>query len=140
MPIEALDQIRAAHLADRPQFYRDLFSGPFCGYNRPDAKVSQGAVDALWLDAMQSGLPNSYDCIKALSETDFTEDLKRFGTTPTLIIHGDDDQIVPIAPSAMRSSKLVPNAKLKVYEGAPHALPVTHRAQLHADILEFLRS
>ena len=140
LPMEALDQVRAAHLADRPQFYRDFFAGPFCGYNRPGAKTSQGAVDALWLDAMQSGLLNSYDCIKAFSETDFTEDLKRFGSTPTLIIHGDDDQIVPIGPSAMKSSKLAPAAKLKVYEGAPHALPITHREQLNADIMAFLRS
>jgi len=140
LPIEVLDQIRAAHLADRPQFYLDFFSGPFCGYNRPGAKSSQGAVDALWLDAMQSGLANAYDCIKAFSETDFTEDLKRFGSTPTLIIHGDDDQIVPIGPSAMKSSKLVPNATLKVYEGGAHALPITARERLHADILDFLRS
>jgi len=140
LPIEVLDQIRAAHMADRPQFYRDFFSGPFCGYNRSGAKSSQGAVDALWLDAMQSGLANAYDCIKAFSETDFTEDLKKFGNTPTLIIHGDDDQIVPIGPSAMRSSQLAPAAQLKVYEGAPHALPITHRERLHADILEFLRS
>jgi non-heme chloroperoxidase len=140
VPMAVFDQLRAAHMADRPQFYREFFSGPFCGYNRPGANVSQGAIEALWLDAMQSGLANAYDCIKALSETDFTEDLKKFGNTPTLVIHGDDDQIVPIAASGRLSSQLAPNATLKVYEGAPHALPVTHRERLHADILDFLRS
>jgi non-heme chloroperoxidase len=139
LPIEVLDQIRAAHMADRPQFYRDFFSGPFCGYNRSGAKSSQGAVDALWLDAMQSGLANAYDCIKAFSETDFTEDLKRFDV-PTLIVHGDDDQIVPIAASAQLSSKLVKNSTLKVYPGGTHALGDTSKDQLNADLLAFAKA
>ncbi|MPZ49399.1 MAG: alpha/beta fold hydrolase [Dehalococcoidia bacterium] len=140
VPIEALDQVRAAHLADRSQFYKDFFSGPFCGFNRPGAKVSQGIIDSFWLQSMQSGLTNAFDCIKAFSETDFTEDLKKFENTPTLIIHGDDDQIVPIGASAMKSSQLVRGATLKIYEGAPHALPATHAERLNADMLEFLRS
>jgi non-heme chloroperoxidase len=140
LPREVFDQLRAAHLADRAQLYKDFFSGPFCGFNRPGARVSQGIIDSLWLQAMQAGLTNVYDCIKALSETDFTEDLKRFEDTPTLIIHGDDDQIVPIAASAMKSSKLVKGAVLKVYEGAPHALPATHPDRLNADILAFLQA
>ena len=140
LPIEAFDQLRAAHLADRAQFYKDFFGGPFCGFNRPGAKVSQGLIDSYWLQAMQSGLANALDCIRALSETDFTEDLKKLDRTPTLIIHGDDDQIVPIGASALKSSKLVKGATLKVYEGAPHALPATHNDRLNADILEFLRS
>ena len=140
LPIEAFDQLRAAHLADRAQFYKDFFGGPFCGFNRPGAKVSQGLIDSYWLQAMQSGLANALHCIRALSETDFTEDLKKLDRTPTLIIHGDDDQIVPIGASALKSSKLVKGATLKVYEGAPHALPATHSDRLNADILAFLRA
>jgi non-heme chloroperoxidase len=140
LPIEAFDQLRAAHIANRAQTYKDLFSGPFCGYNRPGAQVSQGIIDSYWQQSMQAGLVNTYDCLKAISETDFTEDLKAFGDTPTLIIHGDDDQIVPIGVSAMKSSRLVKNAILKVYEGGPHALPATHLERLNADMLEFLRS
>ena len=139
VPIEVFDQLRAAHLADRAQFYRDFFSGPFCGFNRPGAKVSQGLIDSLWFQAMQSGLANAYECIRALSETDFTDDLKKF-SVPTLIVHGDDDQIVPIGASALQSSRLVSGATLKIYEGAPHALPATHAERLNADILEFIRS
>jgi non-heme chloroperoxidase len=140
VPVAAFDGLRAAHLANRSQFYRDWFSGPFFGFNRPGAKVSQGMIDSYWQQAMQSGLANSVDCIRALSETDFTDDLKRLEHTPTLIIHGDDDQVVPIGASALKSSKLVPGAILKVYEGGPHALPFTHMDRLNADILEFLRS
>jgi len=140
LPMEVFDQLRAAHLADRAQFYKDFYSGPFCGFNRPGARVSQGLIDSLWSQSMQAGLPNVYDCIKALSETDFTEDLRRYEDTPTLIIHGDDDQIVPIAATAMKSSRLIQRAVLKVYEGGPHAVPATHADRLNADILEFLQS
>jgi non-heme chloroperoxidase len=140
LPIEVFDQLRAAHLANRAQLYRDFFSGPFCGYNRPGAKISQGVVDSLWLQAMQAGLINVFECLKALSETDFTEDLRKLENTPTLVIHGDDDQIVPIGASALKSSKLVRGSILKVYPGGPHYLPATHREQLNGDILEFLQS
>jgi len=140
IPLEVFDGLRAAHLADRGQFYREFFSGPFCGYNRPGAVASQGMIDSLWQQSMLSGLPNAYDCIKALSETDFTEDLRRFGQTPTLFIHGDDDQVVPIGVSAMKASQMVNNATLKVYEGAPHNLPATHRERVNADILAFLQA
>ena len=139
VPMEVFDQLRAAHLSNRPQFYRDFFSGPFCGFNRPGAAVSEGVIDSLWSQSMQSGLTNAYDCIRAFSESDFTEDLKKF-SAPTLIVHGEDDQVVPIGVSAMQSSKLVNGAVLKIYEGAPHALPVTHSERLNADILEFIQS
>ena len=137
-PIETFDQIRAGVSADRSQFYKDL-SAPFYGANRPGAKVSQGIRDMFWLWSMQVGLKGAYDCIKALSGTNFTEDLKRFDI-PTLIIHGDDDQIVPIADSALLSSKIVKGAILKVYPGAPHGLSSTHKDQFNADLLTFLRS
>ena len=137
-PIEAFDEIRAGVAADRSQFWLDLASGPFYGANRPGADVSQGVRDAFWSQGMQGGLKNEFDTIKAFSETDFTEDLKKFDV-PTLIIHGDDDQIVPIGASAYASSKLVPNATLKVYEGGPHGLADTHKDWLNADLLAFLR-
>jgi pimeloyl-ACP methyl ester carboxylesterase len=114
-------------LADRAQFFLDVASGPFFGFNRPDTKVSQGLIQSWWLQGMMSGHKNAYDCIKAFSETDFTEDLKRFDV-PTLIIHGDDDQIVPIGASALLSSKLVPNATLKIYPGGGHSLGDTAAA------------
>src|ERR1035437_6025491 len=139
LPIEAFDDIRAGVLADRSQFFKDLASGPFLGANRPGAKVSQGMIDSCWLQGMQAGFKCVIDCIKAFSETDFTEDLKKFDV-PTLILHGDDDQIVPIGASALRSSKLVKNATLKVYPGAPHGLAYTHKDQLNADLLEFLKT
>ncbi len=139
LPIEKFDAIRQASLADRSQLYRDLASGPFFGANRPGAKVSQGMIDTFWHQGVMAGHKNSYDCIKAFSETDFTEDLKKFDV-PTLIIHGDDDQIVPIGASALRSSKLVKNATLKIYAGAPHGLADTHKEQLNADLLAFLKS
>ena len=126
-----------ARLADRSQLYQDIASGPFFGANRPGAKVSQGMIDSFWLQGMQAGHKNTFDCIKAFSETDFTEDLKKFDV-PTLIIHGDDDQIVPIGAAALNSSKLVRNATLKIYPGAPHGLADTHKDQLNADLLEFL--
>jgi non-heme chloroperoxidase len=135
-PIEAFDQLRAAVHADRSAFWKDL-SMPFYGYNRPGAKVSEGVRESFWLQGMMAGFPASYFCIKAFSETDLTEDLKRFDV-PTLIIHGDDDQIVPIADAALLSSKLVQNAVLKIYEGAPHGLCTTLKDRVNADLLEFI--
>ena len=139
LPIAVFDQIRLNAVADRSQLYKDFAGGPFFGANREGSKVSQGMIDSFWLQGMQSGHKNAYDCIKAFSETDFTEDLKKFDV-PTLILHGDDDQIVPIAASALRSAKLVRNATLKIYEGAPHGLAETHKKRLNNDLLEFLRS
>ena len=139
LPMEVFDGIRRSSLADRSQFYRDLAGGPFFGANRPGAKVSQGMIDSFWLQGMQAGHQNAFDCIKAFSETDFTEDLKKFDV-PTLIVHGDDDQIVPIGAAALRSSKLVKKATLKVYPGAPHGLVATHQDQLNADLLAFLKT
>jgi len=137
-PLEAFAQIRSAVLADRSQFFKDL-SAPFYGANRPDAKVSQGLRDAFWLQGMAAGFNAVFDCIKAFSETDFTEDLKKFDV-PTLIIHGDDDQIVPIAASAERSAKLIKGARLKVYKGAPHGLCSTRKDEVNADLLAFCRA
>jgi non-heme chloroperoxidase len=138
LPIDAFDQIRAAVLADRSQFWKDL-SMPFYGYNRPGAKISEGVRNSFWLQGMMAGFPASYFCIKAFSETDLTEDLKKFDV-PTLILHGDDDQIVPIGDSAMLSSKLVKNAKLKVYPGAPHGMCTTLKDKVNEDLLSFLKS
>ncbi len=138
LPIEVFDEIRKGLLADRSQFYKEL-SGPFFGANRPGSKVSQGIRDEFWLWSMSVGIKAAYDCVKAFSETDLTEDLKR-NDVPTLIIHGDDDQIVPIVASALRSSKLIKNATLKVYPGAPHGLFSTHKDQFNADLLAFLKS
>jgi len=138
LPIEAFDQIRDGCSADRSQFYKDLASGPFFGANRPGSKVSQGMIDSFWHQGMHGGNKNTYDCIKAFSETDFTEDLKKFDI-PTLIVHGDDDQIVPIGAAAFQSSKIVKNATLKIYPGAPHGLLDTHKDQLNADLLAFLK-
>jgi non-heme chloroperoxidase len=137
LPIEAFDQIRAGVAGDRSQFYKDL-SAAFYGANRAGSTVSQGVRDAFWLMSMQVGLKGAYDCVKAFSETDLTEDLKRFDV-PTLILHGDDDQIVPIADSALLSSKIVDGATLKVYPGAPHGLMATHKDQFNADLLAFIR-
>ena len=139
LPLKAFDAIRLGSNADRSQFYKDLASGPFFGANRPGSKVSQGMMDAFWLQGMQAGHKNAYDCIKAFSETDFTEDLARFDV-PTLIIHGDDDQIVPIGASALLSVKLIKDAKLKIYAGAPHGIGYTHQDKLNADLLEFVQS
>ncbi len=139
LPIEAFDAIRQGSTADRSQFYKDLANGPFFGANRPDSKVSQGMIDSFWLQGMQAGHKNTFDCIKAFSETDFTADLKKFDL-PTLIIHGDDDQIVPIGTAALRSAKLVKNSTLKIYAGAPHGLAYTHKEQLNADLLAFITS
>jgi non-heme chloroperoxidase len=139
LPMEAFDAIRAGTIADRSQLYKDIASGPFFGANRPGAKVSQGMIDWFWLQGMQAGHKNTYDCIKAFSETDFTEDLKKFDV-PTLVVHGDDDQIVPIGAAGLQSSKLVMNATLKVYPGAPHGLMETHKEELNADLLAFLKT
>jgi non-heme chloroperoxidase len=137
-PIEAFDQLRAAVLKDRSQFWKDL-SMAFYGYNRPGAKVSEGVRDSFWLQGMMAGFPASYFCIKAFSETDTTEDLKKFDV-PTLILHGDDDQIVPIAAAAMQSSKIVKGAQLKVYKGAPHGMCTTHKDLINADLLAFMQA
>ncbi|SEJ64476.1 non-heme chloroperoxidase [Propionispira arboris] len=138
LPIDAFDEIRQGSIADRSQFYKDLAAGPFFGANRPGAKVSQGMMDSFWLQGMQAGHKNTLDCIKAFSETDFTEDLKEFDI-PTLIVHGNDDQIVPIGAAALHSSQLIKNATLKIYEGAPHGIVYTHKDQLNADLLEFIK-
>jgi non-heme chloroperoxidase len=138
-PKEAFDGLRAASLANRSDFYRAIASGPFFGFNRPGAKPSPGLIESFWLQGMMCGHKAAYDCIAAFSETDFTEDLKRIDV-PTLIIHGDDDQIVPIRAAAALSSKLVRNATLKVYEGAPHGLSATHKDRLNADLLAFLKA
>ncbi|WP_242343832.1 alpha/beta fold hydrolase [Anaeromyxobacter terrae] len=138
LPIQAFDQIRAGTLRDRSQFFRDL-AVPFYGYNRKGVKLSQGVVDAFWLQGMQGGIKGELDCIKQFSETDFTEDLKKFDV-PTLIVHGDDDQIVPIAASALRSAKLVKGATLKIYPGGPHGIATTLADRFNADLLEFIRS
>ncbi len=137
-PIDVFDGLRAQVQADRSQLFKDL-SGPFFGANRPGAKVSQGLRDSFWMQGMQCGIKAAYDCIKVFSETDHTEDLKKFDV-PTLIVHGDDDQIVPIGASALLSSKIVKGAILKVYPGAPHGLPSTLKDQLNADLLAFIKS
>ena len=139
LPMEKFDAIRQGALADRSQLYKDIASGPFFGANRPGAKVSQGMIDSFWLQGMQAGHKNTFDCIKAFSETDFTQDLKKFDV-PTLIVHGDDDQIVPIGAAALAASKLVKNATLKIYPGAPHGLADTHKEQLNADLLAFIKA
>jgi non-heme chloroperoxidase len=139
LPISVFDGIRAGVAADRSQFYKDL-SGPFYGANRPGSTVSQGTRDAFWLMSMQAGLKGALDCIMAFSETDFTEDLRKFDV-PTLIAHGDDDQIVPIGASALMSAKLVPEATLKIYPGAPHGLThAAHEDAFNADLLAFINA
>ena len=138
LPIDVFDGIRASVLADRSQFFKDL-TGPFYGANRPGAKVSQGLRDSFWLQGMQAGLKNVFDCIKAFSETDHTEDLRKLDV-PTLLIHGDDDQIVPIGASAHAAVKIAPKAQLKVYPGAPHGLCSTHKDRVNADLLAFLKA
>lgn len=137
LSMELLDQIRGGIQADRAQFMND-FSIPFFGYNRPGAKISQGILDSFRLQAMLGGLPNVYFCVKAFGETDFTEDLKRFDV-PTLILHGDDDQVVPVGITALVSSKIVKDATLKVYPGLPHGMCSTHKDLINADLLEFIK-
>jgi len=138
LPMEVFDGFRAAFLADRAKFYLDVAAGPFFGFNRPGAKVSQGLINSWWMQGMMAGHKNAYDCIKAFSETDFTEDLKKIDV-PTLIMHGDDDQIVPIGASAMLSSKIVKGATLKVYPGLPHGMCSTHKDQINEDLLAFIK-
>jgi len=135
LPIETFDQMRAALIADRSQFFKDL-SLPFYGYNRPGAHISEGVRDAFWHQGMMAGFPAAYFCVKAFSETDFTEDLKKIDV-PTLIIQGDDDQIVPINDSSMLSAKIIKKAVMKVYKGAPHGLCTTHKNQVNEDLLAF---
>jgi non-heme chloroperoxidase len=137
LPIETFDQLRAAVVADRSQFWKDL-SMPFYGYNRPGAKVSEGVRNSFWLQSMMAGFPASYFCIKAFSETDTTEDLKKFDV-PTLFLHGDDDQIVPIGAAALLASKIVKGSQLKVYKGAPHGMCTTLKDRVNADLLEFIK-
>lgn len=136
-PAAVFDGIRAASDANRSQLYKDIAAGPFFGYDRPGAEASQGMIDWFWLQGMMGGARNTYECIRAFSETDFTQDLKKFDV-PTLVVHGDDDQIVPIGASAYMSSKVIPNATLKVYPGAPHGITHTHKDQLSADLLAFI--
>ena len=138
LPIDAFDTIRAGVLADRSQFFKDL-SVPFYGANRPGAKVSQGLRDAFWRQGMQAGFKSVIDCIQAFSETDFTDDLKKFDV-PTLILHGDDDQIVPIGASALLASPIVKGSTLTIYPGAPHGLCSTHKDQVNAELLAFLKA
>jgi non-heme chloroperoxidase len=138
LPMDVFDGFRAAFLADRSQFFLDVAGGPFYGFNRPGAKVSQGLINSWWMQGMMAGHKNTFDCIKAFSETDFIEDLKKFDV-PTLIMHGDDDQVVPIGASAMLSSKLVKGATLKVYPGLPHGMCSTHKDQINADLLAFIK-
>ncbi len=138
LPMEAFDQIRTGVLSDRSRFFKDL-SMPFYGYNRPGARISEGVCESFWLQGMMAGFPASYFCIKAFSETDQTEDLKKFDV-PTLVLHGDDDQIVPIADSALLSSKVIKNATLKVYEGAPHGMCTTLKDRVNEDLLAFIKA
>ena len=139
LPIKVFDDIRAGSIANRSQLYQDIASGPFFGFNRPGAKISQGLIDSFWLQGMMAGHKNTYDCVKAFSETDFTGDLKKFDV-PTLVIHGDDDQIVPIDAAGRAAAKIIKNAQLLVYSGAPHGLTDTHKEKLNADLLAFLKS
>jgi non-heme chloroperoxidase len=137
-PLSVFDEIRAGVANDRSQYYKD-FSVPFYGANRSGAKVSEGLREQFWLQCMQVDIHASFECIKAFSETDFSEDLKRFDI-PTLIVRGDDDQIVPIASSALRTKELVKNSKIHIYQGAPHGLTATHRERFNADLLAFIHS
>ncbi|MGH7723844.1 MAG: alpha/beta fold hydrolase [Candidatus Eiseniibacteriota bacterium] len=137
VPMELFDAFRAALFNDRSQFYKDV-AVQFYGTNRPGAKVSQAILDQFWAVSMQSGLKNSYDCLKTIAESDFTEDLKKFDV-PTLVLHGDDDQVVPIAGHAEKTAKLVKGAKLKIYPGAAHGLTATLQGQINADLLAFIK-
>jgi non-heme chloroperoxidase len=138
LPMEVFDGLRSGLAKDRSQFYKDL-AGPFYGANKPGAKVSQGVLDQFWLWSMQCGLKNAYESIKAFSETDLTEDLKKFDI-PTLVMHGDDDQIVPVKNHAEKSARLIKGAKIQIYPGAPHGLTATHQDRVNTDLLAFLRS
>ena len=138
LPMKTFDEIRSGVLKDRSQFFQD-FSAPFYGANRPRSNVSQGLRDAFWFQGMQAGFNAVYECVKAFSETDLTEDLKKFEAIPTLILHGSDDQVVPIDLTAKRTAQLIPNAHLKVCEGAPHGMCATHKDQINSDLLAFLK-
>ncbi|HEX4266218.1 MAG TPA: alpha/beta hydrolase [Verrucomicrobiae bacterium] len=138
LPMEVFDQLRSAVAGDRSQFWKDL-SLPFYGYNCPNAKISEGVRESFWLQGMMAGFPASYFCIKAFSETDMTEDLKKFDV-PTLVLHGDDDQIVPIGDAALLSSKIIKNATLKIYPGAPHGMCTTLKDKVNVDLLAFIQS
>jgi len=138
LPLDVFDGIRAGVLADRSQFFKDL-TLPFYGYNRPGAQISEGVRESFWLQGMMAGFPAAYFCIKAFSETDFTEDLKKFDV-PTLILHGDDDQIVPIGASALLSAKIITGATLKVYPGAPHGMCTTLKDRVNSDLLAFIKA
>jgi len=137
LPLSVFDGLRASLVADRSQFYKDL-TLPFYGYNRPGAKISEGVRDSFWLQGMLGSHKSEYDTIKAFSETDFTEDLKKIDI-PTLVLHGDDDQIVPIGAAGLLSSKIVKNATLKVYPGFPHGMCTTHADEINADLLAFIK-
>ncbi|MFY8092170.1 MAG: alpha/beta fold hydrolase [Niveispirillum sp.] len=139
LPMEVFDGIRAGSLADRSQLYRDIASGPFFGFNLAGAKPSQGMIDSFWMQGMMASHKATYDCIKAFSETDFTEDLKKLGGLRTLVIHGDADQVVPIDAAGRAVARLVPHAELKVYEGGPHGVTDTHKDRLNTDLLAFAR-
>lgn len=139
VPIEVFDNLQAASVENRAQLYKDFAAGPFYGFNRPGAKISQGMIDTFWMHGMLAGHKNLFDCIKAFSQTDFTEDLKRIDI-PALIIHGDDDQVVPIDITGRVSAKLLKRGKLIVYAGAPHAIPDIRKEQLNADLLSFIKS
>lgn len=139
LPMDVFDGFRAAMLKDRAQFFMDVPSGPFFGFNRDGAQVSQGMIQSWWLQGMMCGFKGAYDCIKAFSETDFTEDLKKMDI-PVLVLHGDDDQVVPIGASGQMSSKLVPKGTLKVYHGGAHGLPNTEADRVNQDLLEFLKA
>ena len=136
IPLSAFDEIRAGVAANRSQYFKDM-SMPFYGYNKPGVKISEGVRESFWLQGVQSSIVGAYDCIKAFSETDFTEDLKKFDI-PTLVLHGEADQIVPIDISAKRSSKIIPNATLKIIPGAPHGMATTHADQINGILFEFL--
>jgi non-heme chloroperoxidase len=139
LPMEVFNGIRAGQIADRSQLYKDIASGPFFGFNRPGAKPSQGMIDSFWRQGMMGGHKNTLDCIKAFSETDFTDDLNKFNV-PTLVIHGEDDQVVPIDAAGRASARMVTGSKLIVYESAPHGITDTHKDRLNRDLLNFLRS
>ncbi|MFP3546452.1 alpha/beta hydrolase [Rhizobium sp. BE258] len=139
LPIEVFDGFRAALVANRAQFFHDIPAGPFYGFNRPGAKVSEGVIDNWWRQGMMGGAKAHYDCIKAFSETDFTDDLKTIDV-PVLVMHGDDDQIVPIADSALLSAKLLKKGELKVYKGLPHGMATTHADVINADLLAFFKA
>jgi len=137
LPIAVFDEIRASTAADRSQFWKDL-SLPFFGYNRPGAKISEGVRESFWLQSMMGGIKGEYDCIKAFSETDFTEDLKKIDV-PTLVMHGDDDQIVPFPDAGALTAKIVKGAQLKVYKGYPHGMPIIHADEINKDLIAFIK-